>query len=49
MQFSVEGDDALLIAFDASLFRDDWSGALQYRFRTPQADDFVKMLRELAV
>jgi hypothetical protein len=49
MQFSVENDDALLVAFDASLFRDDWSGALQYRFRTPQAHDFVKMLREQAV
>jgi hypothetical protein len=46
MQFSVEGSDVLLVTFDAALFHDDWSGSIEYRFRTPQAHDFVKMLGE---
>lgn len=44
MQFSVEGEDKILIAFNANLFHDDWSGALEYRFRTPQAAAFLKSL-----
>jgi len=48
MRFSVEGNDVLLVAFDAALFHDDWSGSIEYRFRTPQAHDFVKMLGERA-
>jgi hypothetical protein len=49
MQFSVEGNDVLVVAFDAALFRDDWSGTVQYRFRTTQADDFLKLLQRQAV
>lgn len=41
-----EGDDTLLIAFDAALFRDDWSGTIEYRFRTPQARLFADAVRE---
>ena len=48
IQLSVEGNDLLLVAFDAALFHDDWSGSVEYRFRTPQAHDFVKMLGERA-
>jgi hypothetical protein len=44
MQFSIEGDDVLNVAFDAALFRDDWSGAVEYRFLTAQARDFKEML-----
>jgi hypothetical protein len=44
MQFSVEGEDGILIAFNANLFHDDWSGSLEYRFRTPQAAAFLKGL-----
>lgn len=44
MQFSVKRNDVLLVAFDAALFHDDWSGSVEYRFRTPQAHDFVKRL-----
>lgn len=36
LQFSVE-DDTLSIAHDASLFRSDWSGSIEHRFRTPDA------------
>ena len=28
------------------LFQPDWSGTIEYRFRTPQAHDFVTLLRE---
>ena len=44
MKFSVEREDKILIAFNANLFHDDWSGTLEYRFRTPQAQAFVKSL-----
>ncbi len=44
MQFSVEGEDKILIGFNANLFHNDWSGTLEYRFRTPQAQAFLKSL-----
>ena len=44
MQFSNEGEDRILIAFNANLFHDDWSGTIEYRFRTPQATAFLKSL-----
>ncbi len=44
VQFSIEGEDRLLIAFNANLFHNDWSGTLEYRFRTPQAPAFLKRL-----
>ena len=46
MQFSQERSDTLLVAFDAALFHDDWSGKIEYRFRTMQAQDFLDKLRE---
>jgi hypothetical protein len=45
MQFSGEGADRILIAFNANLFHDDWSGTIEYRFRTPEAPAFLKSLR----
>jgi hypothetical protein len=44
MQFSIEGDETLLVAFDAGLFHSDWSGSLEYRFRTPEAKAFLELL-----
>jgi len=44
MQFSVEGEDKLLVAFNANLFHNDWSGTIEYRFRTEQAREFLKSL-----
>ena len=44
MQFSVEGEDKLLVAFNANLFHNDWSGAIEYRFRAEQAREFLKSL-----
>lgn len=46
LQFSLEGDDTLRVAFDAALFHDDWSGTIEYRFRTPQAKVFLDTLRQ---
>ena len=39
--------DSLLIKFDASLFHDDWSGTLEYRYRTSQAAEVLKWIHEL--
>ena len=47
LQISVEGD-RLLIAFDASLFHNDWSGTIEYRFRTSQAADMIKWIHDLS-
>ena len=45
MEFSVEGDGTLLVAFDASLFHNDWSGRIEYRFQTAQARAFLEKVR----
>jgi hypothetical protein len=44
LNISLEKDDVLLVAFDAALFHHDWSGTIEYRFRTPQAQAFLAML-----
>ena len=49
MQFSLEEGDTLLVAFDPALFHPDWSGKIEYRFRTEQAQAFLDKLRERAV
>lgn len=46
LNFTVEDDGALLVAFDASLFHDDWSGNLEYRFFTPAAREFFERLKQ---
>lgn len=46
LRLSIEGDETLLIAFDPSLFHHDWSGTMEYRFRTSQAKAFLEMLEE---
>jgi hypothetical protein len=45
MRYSLEKSGAVLcIAFDAGLFHDDWSGAIEYRFRSPEARHFLELL-----
>ena len=44
LHISVEGSNVLLIAFDVALFHNDWSGTIEYRFRTPQAEAFWETL-----
>ena len=46
MNISLEPTDTILIAFDASLFHADWSGQIEYRFRTPLAENFLSSLRK---
>ncbi|SRR5258707_12715274 len=45
LRISVEGEGTLLVAFDASLFHNDWSGTMEYRFRTAQAQTLFETLR----
>ena len=45
MRFSIEENDTLLVAFDASLFHADWAGTIEYRFRTRQAQLFLDKLQ----
>jgi hypothetical protein len=45
MRFS-EDNAALCVAFDAALFHSDWSGAIEYRFRTSQAQRCLELVRQ---
>jgi uncharacterized SAM-binding protein YcdF (DUF218 family) len=47
MKFSLEGEKTLLVAFDANLFQPDWSGEIEYRFHTTQAQEFLQTLTEM--
>ncbi len=40
--------DRLVIGFDASLFHDDWSGTIEYRYRTSQAAEIIKWIQDLS-
>jgi hypothetical protein len=46
LRFSGERTDTMLVAFDASLFHPDWSGTMEYRFHTAEAEAFMTRLRE---
>ncbi len=46
MNFTLEGETTLLVTFDANLFQPDWSGAIEYRFKTARASDFLQKLNE---
>jgi len=46
LRISVEGEETLVVAFDPSLFHSDWSGTMEYRFRTSQAQTLFETLRE---
>jgi hypothetical protein len=37
----------LSIEFDVAIFHNDWSGTIEYRFRTPQAQQLTGKLHEL--
>ena len=38
--------DRLVIAFDASLFHDDWSGTIEYRYQTSKAAEIIKWIQD---
>ena len=44
MRFAVEEGTTLLVAFDPALFHNDWSGTIEYRFRTSLAQAFLEKL-----
>jgi len=44
MNISLEKEDVLLVAFDASLFHADWSGQIEYRYRTPVAHNLFEAI-----
>ena len=46
MSVSLDKPDRLVIAFDASLFHHDWSGELEYRFRTQQAQHLLEAIKK---
>lgn len=45
MEFSIEEAETFLAAFDANLFQPDWSGRIEYRFRTPIARQLLAALK----
>ncbi|MGH7784294.1 MAG: hypothetical protein ACREO5_10695 [Candidatus Binatia bacterium] len=45
MNISLEPTDTLLVAFDASLFHADWSGQIEYRYRTLLAQNVVEAIQ----
>ena len=50
LRYSLEkGGAVLCIAFDAGLFHDDWSGTIEYRFRTPEASRLLELLPKQSV
>ena len=45
MRYSLEkGGAVLCIGFDAGLLHNDWSGTIEYRFRTPEAQRFLELI-----
>ncbi|MEO6656469.1 MAG: hypothetical protein ABIO36_10345 [Pyrinomonadaceae bacterium] len=46
MQFSIEDGPKLGVAFDASLFQPKWSGSIEYRFKTPNAEKFLDEIQK---
>ena len=47
MNFSLENETILLVRFDANLFQPDWSGEIEYRFRTAKAKEFLQKINEM--
>lgn len=45
VDLSLEGEETFTAAFDAGLFQPDWSGRLEYRFKTPTAKPILEALR----
>ena len=44
MQFTVE-DGAFVIRFDAGLFHDDWSGSIEYKYKSDDSQKLLDLLR----
>ena len=47
MQYLLEANGGVLcVSFDVTLFHPDWSGQIEYRFRTAQAGKFIDLLQQ---
>ena len=46
VSFSLEANGTLLVSLDAALFHQDWSGKIEYRFRTQYGQAFLDKLQE---
>jgi len=46
MQFSVADGPKLCVFFDAPLFHPDWSGKLEFRFKTQEAQRFLDTIQQ---
>ncbi len=46
MKFSVEDGPKLCTFFEASLFHPDWSGHLEFRFKTPETQQFLDEIQK---
>jgi|SRR5450432_1004568 hypothetical protein len=44
LTITLEKAGTLQVTFGASLFCDNWSGEIEYRFNTPQAQEFLEIL-----
>jgi hypothetical protein len=44
MQFTID-DGAFLISFDASLFHDDWSGRIEYKYMSDESQRLLDLVR----
>jgi len=47
MHYSIEADDVFTVTFDAALFHADWSGTIEYRFKTAEAQRLLERLDNL--
>ena len=45
IDFTLEEPETFVVAFDAGLFQSNWSGSLEYRFKTPTAKPIFETLR----
>lgn len=46
MELSLEQPETFVASFDASLFQPDWSGRLEYRFKTPASNQLLTFLQQ---
>jgi hypothetical protein len=44
LKYSMKDDTTFCVAFDAGLFHNDWSGQIEFQFRTQQAHNFMTRL-----
>ncbi len=46
LEYSLEDENSLLVAFDASTFNEEWSGRVELRFSTAVAADFLHRIEQ---